>query len=166
MTIQVGDCLPEGFLSEFIEEKHLSFNPNVLQISNLVKSKKIILFAVPGAFTPTCSMKHLPGYVTHAAAFRAKGIDEILALSVNDAFVMEAWGRYNKATGIVRMLADGNATFTKTIGLDVNLSKQGMGIRSQRYSMLLENGIVMKLNIDKAGKFEISNAETLIAQLN
>lgn len=168
MTIQIGNRLPEGFLFEFVkaESQDCSFSPNILRISTLIKEKKIIIFAMPGAFTPTCSTKHLPGYITYAAAFKAKGVNEILALSVNDAFVMEAWGQYTKATGIVRMLADGNAMFTKTLGLDIDLSEQGMGIRSQRYSMLLEDGIIMKLNVEKQGKFEVSNAETLMMQLS
>ncbi len=168
MTIKVGDRLPEGSLSEFIETETegCALGPNTFAVADLVKGKKIALFAVPGAFTPTCSAKHLPGYIKLAPQFKAKGIDEIWALSVNDAFVMGAWGRDQKAAGIVRLLADGSATFTKALGLEADFTARGMGIRSQRYSMLLEDGIVKKLNIEAPGKFEVSDAETLLAQLS
>lgn len=167
MTIKIGDRLPEGTLAEFIETETAgcALGPNTFNVADLVKGKKIAVFAVPGAFTPTCSAKHLPGYIKLADQFKAKGVDEIWALSVNDAFVMGAWGRDQKATGIVRLLADGSATFTKALGLDADFSKFGMGTRSQRYSMLLEDGVVKQLNIEAAGKFEVSNAETLLAQL-
>ncbi|WP_050461518.1 peroxiredoxin [Herbaspirillum autotrophicum] len=167
MTIKVGDRLPEGSLAEFIETETAgcALGPNTFNVADLVKGKKIAVFAVPGAFTPTCSAKHLPGYIKLADEFKAKGVDEIWALSVNDAFVMGAWGRDQKATGIVRLLADGSATFTKALGLDADFSKFGMGTRSQRYSMLLEDGVVKQLNIEAPGKFEVSNAETLLAQL-
>ena len=167
MTIKVGDRLPEGSLAEFIETvtAGCALGPNTFNVADLVKGKKIAVFAVPGAFTPTCSAKHLPGYIKLADEFKAKGVDEIWALSVNDAFVMGAWGRDQKATGIVRLLADGSATFTKALGLDADFSKFGMGTRSQRYSMLLEDGVVKQLNIEAPGKFEVSNAETLLAQL-
>ena len=167
MTINIGDRLPEGSLAEFIETETAgcALGPNTFNVADLVKDKKIAVFAVPGAFTPTCSAKHLPGYIKLAAEFKAKGVDEIWAVSVNDAFVMGAWGRDQKATGIVRLLADGSATFTKALGLDADFSKFGMGTRSQRYSMLLEDGVVKQLNIEAPGKFEVSNAETLLAQL-
>jgi peroxiredoxin len=167
MTIKIGDHLPEGSLAEFIETatEGCALGPNTFKVSDLVKGKKIAVFAVPGAFTPTCSAKHLPGYVKLAADFKAKGVDEIWAISVNDAFVMGAWGRDQKATGAVRLLADGNADFSKALGLSSDFSKFGMGVRSQRYSMLLENGVVTQLNIEAPGKFEVSNAETLLGQL-
>lgn len=167
MTINVGERLPEGALSEFIETETAAcaLGPNTFKVSDLVKGKKIAVFAVPGAFTPTCSAKHLPGYIQHAADFKAKGVDEIWAISVNDAFVMGAWGRAQKATGIVRLLADGSAKFTQALGLDADFSEKGMGIRSQRYSMLLEDGVVTQLNVEAPGKFAVSNAETLLAQL-
>jgi peroxiredoxin len=167
MTIKIGDRLPEGSLAEFIETatEGCALGPNTFKVSDLVKGKKIAIFAVPGAFTPTCSAKHLPGYVQHAADFKAKGIDEIWAISVNDAFVMGAWGRDQKAEGAVRLLADGNADFSKALGLDADFSKAGMGIRSRRYSMLVEDGVVKQLNLDAAGKFEVSDAETLLGQL-
>jgi len=167
MTIKIGDTLPEGSLSEFIETETegCALGPNTFKVSDLVKGKKIAIFGLPGAYTPTCSAKHVPGYVEHAAALKAKGIDEIWCISVNDAFVMGAWGRDQKATGIVRMMADGNADFSKALGLDADFSKHGMGIRSQRYSMVVDNGVVKHLNIEAAGKFEVSNAETMLGQL-
>jgi peroxiredoxin len=167
MTIKIGDRLPEGTLAEFIEveTEGCSLGPNKFAVADLVKGKKIAVFAVPGAFTPTCSAKHLPGYIQLAAEFKAKGIDEIWAISVNDAFVMGAWGREQKATGIVRLFGDGSATFTKALGLDADFSQFGMGIRSQRYSMLVDDGVVKQLNIEAAGKFEVSDAQTLLAQL-
>jgi peroxiredoxin len=167
MTIKIGDRLPQGELREFIEveTEGCALGPNKFNVSDLVKGKKIAVFAVPGAYTPTCSAKHVPGYVQHAADFKNKGIDEIWCIAVNDPFVMGAWGRDQKATGIVRMLSDGNADFTKAIGLDADFSKGGLGIRSQRYSMLLDDGVVKQLNVEEGGKFEVSDAETLLKQL-
>jgi peroxiredoxin len=167
MTIKIGDHLPEGTLSEFIEVESAgcSLGPNTFNVGELTKGKKIAIFGLPGAYTPTCSAQHVPGYVKHAAELKAKGVDEIWCISVNDAFVMGAWGRDQNATGIVRMMADGNASFSKALGLDADFSKHGMGTRSQRYSMLVDNGIVKQLNIEQGGKFEVSNAETLLSQL-
>ncbi len=167
MTIKIGDRLPEGKLFEFIEveSEGCSLGPNVFNVSELVKGKKIAIFGLPGAYTPTCSAQHVPGYIANADKLKAKGVDEIWCISVNDAFVMGAWGREQKATGIVRMMADGSADFTKTLGLEFDLTARGMGIRSQRYSMLVEDGVVRQLNIEQPGKFEVSNAETLLNQL-
>jgi len=167
MTIKIGDHLPAGQLSEFIEVEGegCSLGPNNFQAENLVKGKTIAIFGLPGAYTPTCSAKHVPGYIEHAAALKAKGVDEIWCISVNDAFVMGAWGREQKATGIVRMMADGNADYSRALGLDADFSKFGMGTRSQRYSLLAVDGVVKQLNIEAPGKFEVSNAETLLAQL-
>ncbi|MGZ3239232.1 MAG: redoxin family protein [Burkholderiaceae bacterium] len=167
MTIKIGDHLPEGTLSEFIEveSEGCSVGPNTFKVGDLTKGKKIAIFGLPGAYTPTCSAQHVPGYVKHAAELKAKGVNEIWCISVNDAFVMGAWGRDQKATGIVRMMADGNADFSKALGLDADFSKFGMGTRSQRYSMLVDNGIVKQLNVEQGGKFEVSNAETLLKQL-
>ncbi len=167
MSIKIGDKLPEGTLAEFIEveSEGCSLGPNTFKVADLTKGKTIAIFGLPGAFTPTCSAKHVPGYVQHAAELKAKGVDEIWCISVNDAFVMGAWGREQKSTGIVRMMADGNADFSKALGLDADFSKFNMGTRSQRYSMLVVDGTVKQLNVEAAGKFEVSNAETLLAQL-
>ena len=167
MTIKVGDSLPDGTLTEFfdVQTEACAVGPNAFQVADLVKGKKIALFAVPGAFTPTCSAKHLPGYVAKAAELQAKGIDEIWCVSVNDAFVMGAWGRDQKVAGKVRMLADGAATWTKALGLELDLTARGMGVRSQRYSAVIDDGVVKKLNIEAAGKFEVSDADTMLAQL-
>ena len=166
MTIKIGDRLPEGTLTEFIETETegCSLGPNAFKVSDLVKGKKIALFALPGAFTPTCSAKHVPGYIALADQFKAKGVDEIWCISVNDAFVMGAWGREQKATGIVRMMADGSAEFTKKLGLELDLTANGMGVRSKRYSMLVDNGVVKSLNVEAPGKFEVSDADSLLAQ--
>ncbi|KAF3999678.1 peroxiredoxin [Glaciimonas immobilis] len=167
MTIKIGDTLPEGQLAEFIETETegCALGPNTFNVRDLVKGKKIALFAVPGAFTPTCSAKHLPGYVKFAAEFKAKGVDEIWAISVNDAFVMGAWGRDQKATNIVRLLADGNAAFVKALGLDADYSKSGMGTRSQRFSAYIDDGVVKQLNVEAPKTFEVSTAEVLLSQI-
>lgn len=167
MTIKIGDRLPEGTLAEFIETETegCALGPNTFQVTELAKGKKIAIFGLPGAFTPTCSAKHVPGYVQNADALKAKGVDEIWCISVNDAFVMGAWGREQKSTGIVRMMADGNAAFSKALGLDADFSKHGMGTRSQRYSMLVEDGVVTQLNVEQGGGFDVSNAETMLSQL-
>jgi len=167
MTIKIGDRLPEGNLKEFIEveSEGCSLGPNTFNVADLVKGKKIAVFGLPGAYTPTCSAKHVPGYIENAKALKSKGVDEIWCISVNDAFVMGAWGREQKATGIVRMMAYGNAAFTKALGLDADFSEHGMGTRSQRYSMLVEDGVVKQLNVEQGGKFEVSNAETMLKQL-
>jgi peroxiredoxin len=167
MTIKIGDTLPEGTLSEFIETETAgcSLGPNTFNVQDLVKGKKIAIFGLPGAFTPTCSAEHVPGYIRMADELKSKGVDEIWCVSVNDAFVMGAWGREQGANGKVRMLADGNASYTKALGLDADFSKFGMGTRSQRYSILAVDGVVQQLNIEQGGKFEVSNAETLRGQL-
>ncbi|MBI1890026.1 MAG: peroxiredoxin [Burkholderiales bacterium] len=168
MTIKIGDRLPEGELREYIEVEGqgCSVGPNKFNVGELVKGKKIAIFGVPGAFTGTCSQKHAPGYLQHVEDFKAKGIDEIWCIAVNDASVMGAWGRDLKAGGKIRMMADGNGDYAKALGLEVDLNKAGMGLRLRRCSMLVEDGIVKQLNIEESGKFEVSNAETLLAQLN
>lgn len=167
MSIKVGDRVPDGTLTEFIETESegCSLGPNAFQVADLTRGKTIALFAVPGAFTPTCSAKHLPGYVEQAAALKAKGVDEIWCVSVNDAFVMGAWGREQKTGGKVRMLADGSALWTKALGLELDLIQRGMGVRSQRYSALIVDGVVKQLNVEGPGKFEVSDAATLLSQV-
>lgn len=168
MTIKIGEKLPEGTLAEFIEVESAgcSLGPNSFNVIDLVKGNKIVIFGLPGAFTPTCSAQHVPGYVAHAAELKAKGVDEIWCIAVNDAFVMGAWGRDQKVNGTVRMMADGNAAFSKALGLDADFTKNGMGTRSQRYSMLVEDGVVKQLNVEEGGKFEVSSAEKMLAQLS
>ncbi len=166
MTIKVGDTLPDATLTEFIEVEGngCSIGPNSFHVADLVKGRKIAIFGLPGAFTPTCSARHVPGYVANYDALRAKGVDEIWCVSVNDAFVMGAWGRDQKSGGKVRMMGDGSAEFTKKLGLELDLSARGMGVRSQRYSMLVENGVVKSLNVEAPGKFEVSGADKLLEQ--
>ncbi|HUN91126.1 MAG TPA: peroxiredoxin [Burkholderiaceae bacterium] len=167
MTIKVGDPLPNGQLREFIEveTEGCSLGPNVFDVGPLTKGRKIAIFGLPGAFTPTCSAKHVPGYVKHYEALKAKGVAEVWCLSVNDPFVMGAWGRDQHAAGKVRMMADGSADFTKKLGLELDLTGAGMGIRCQRFSMLVDDGKVKLLNIEAPGKFEVSDAETLLKQI-
>jgi peroxiredoxin len=164
MAIRVGDKVPDGTLTEMIEVEKAGcvVGPNSFQVVDLVKGKRLVVFGLPGAFTPTCSGKHVPGYVSHFKDFKAKGVDEIWCVSVNDAFVMGAWGKDQKADGKVRMMADGSATWTKALGLDQDLSARGMGIRSQRYAMVIENGVVKTLNIEAPARFEVSDADTLL----
>jgi peroxiredoxin len=165
--IKIGDTLPNGSLAEYIEVATgaCSMGPNTFNVADISKGKTIAIFGLPGAFTPTCSAQHVPGYVALADKFKAAGVDEIWCISVNDAFVMGAWGREQKATDIVRMMGDGNADFSRALGLHADFSKFGMGTRSQRYSMLVVDGVVKQLNVEQGGKFEVSNAETLLAQL-
>jgi peroxiredoxin len=167
MTIQIGDRLPESTLSEFIETETegCSLGPNTFNTADLVKGKTIAIFGLPGAYTPTCSAQHLPGYIQLADQLKAKGVDEIWCVSVNDAFVMGAWGRDQKSTGIVRMMADGSGTFTQALGLELDLTAKGLGVRSQRYSMLVEDGVVKQQNLENGGGFEVSSAEKMLAQL-
>jgi peroxiredoxin len=168
MTIKVGDRLPDGRLTEateFDDSTGCPMNPRDLQVQDLAKGKKIAIFALPGAYTPTCSAKHVPGYVANFDALKKKGIDEIWCISVNDAFVMASWGRDQKAGGKVRMMADGNADYTRKLGLELDLTARNMGVRSSRYSMLVEDGVVKSLNVEAPGKFEVSGAEALLAKL-
>jgi len=149
--------------TEFGEACPLS--PHPVQVAASVAGKRVAIFGLPGAYTPTCSAKHLPGYVEQLDALKARGVDEVWCLSVNDAYVMAAWGQDNDAIGKVRMLGDGNGDFVKKLGLEVDLSRGGMGLRSQRFSMLVENGTVKQLNVEQGNKFEVSNVETLLGQL-
>lgn len=164
--LKVGDKLPAGTLSEFVEVEGngCSIGPNAFDIAKTTAGKKIAIFALPGAFTPTCSAQHVPGYVQNADALKAAGVDEIWCLSVNDAFVMGAWGRDQHTGGKVRMMADGSADFAKATGLTLDLTTRGMGMRSNRYSMLVVDGEVKTLNVEAPGKFEVSDAATMLAQ--
>ena len=159
MTIRVGDRLPPLTLVKATSE-----GPEQIESSDFFDGRKVALFAVPGAFTPTCSARHLPGYLEQADALKAKGVDEIACTSVNDAFVMGAWSKANEATGIT-MLADGNGDFARGVGLTMDGSKFGMGERSQRYSMIVEDGVVTALNVEEAGAFSVSSAEHLVETL-
>lgn len=164
--IQVGDKIPSVKLMEYseVEAGGCSVGPNAVATQTASLGKTIAVFALPGAFTPTCSAQHVPGYAQHVADFRAAGVDEIWCLSVNDAFVMGAWARDQKTEGKVRMLADGDAEFAKATGLTLDLTGKGLGLRSNRYSMLVKDGVVKTLNIEGPGKFEVSDAATLLAQ--
>jgi peroxiredoxin len=166
MTIKVGDKLPEGTVQEFIEVEGngCTIGPNTFKVEDLVKGKKIAIFALPGAFTPTCSAKHVPSYLTNLDALKAKGVDEVWCLSVNDAFVMGAWARDQKASGKIRFMADGSADYAKKLGLTLDLTARGMGMRSNRYSMLVDNGVVKSLNVEAPGKFEVSDGSTMLKQ--
>ena len=164
--IKVGEALPAATLMEFVEVEGngCSLGPNPVDVQKATAGKTIALFAVPGAFTPTCSAQHVPGYVAQAEAFKAAGVDEIWCLAVNDAFVMGAWARDQKTAGKVRMLADGDAAFAKATGLTLDLHGKGLGLHSNRYSMLVKDGKVVTLNVEAPGKFEVSDAATLLAQ--
>jgi peroxiredoxin len=164
--LKIGDRLPASKLQEFIEVESAgcSLGPNTFDVRTESAGKTIAVFALPGAFTPTCSAKHVPGYIENAAALKAAGVDEIWCIAVNDAYVMGAWGRDQKTAGKVRMMADGSAEFTKVVGLTLDRTAQGMGVRSQRYSMLVKDGVVQTINVEAPGKFEVSDAATMLAQ--
>ena len=164
--IKVGDTLPEATLMEYseVEGNGCSIGPNAVNVAKASAGKTIALFALPGAFTPTCSAKHVPGYLEKFNELKSAGVDEIWCVSVNDAFVMGAWARDLKAAGTVRMLGDGDANFTKATGLTLDLTGRGMGLRSNRYSMLVKDGTVKSLNVEAPGKFEVSDAGTILAQ--
>lgn len=165
--IQVGDKIPAVTLMEYneVEGNGCSLGPNPVETQQASAGKTIALFALPGAFTPTCSAKHVPGYLEQYEAFKASGVDEIWCLSVNDAFVMGAWARDQKTGTKVRMLGDGDAAFAKATGLTLDLTGKGLGLRSNRYSMLVKDGVVQTLNVEGPGKFEVSDAQTLLAQV-
>ena len=164
MTIKVGDRLPDGKLYEFIEVEGngCTVGPNAFNVQDMVKGKKIAIFGLPGAFTPTCSAKHVPSYLQNLDKLKAKGVDEIWCLAVNDAFVMHAWALDQKAQGKIRFLADGSADYAKKLGLELDLNARGMGTRMQRFSMLVDDGVVKQLNIEAPGKYEVSDAETML----
>lgn len=159
MTISVGDKLPDVDLMMMTET-----GPSKVSVADLFGGKKIAMFAVPGAFTPTCSAKHLPGFIAQSDALKGKGVDEIICLSVNDPFVMAAWGTA-QSSGDIKMVADPDASFTKALSVDFDASGAGLGIRSRRYSMVVDDGTVTQLNLEETGGFEISDAETMLGQL-
>ena len=167
MTIKVGDRLPDGALSEFIEVEGngCTVGPNEFKIDSLTKGKKIVIFGLPGAFTPTCSAKHVPSYVANVDKLKAKGVADVICMSVNDAFVMGAWARDQHTAGKVRMMGDGSAAYTKALGLEFDLTAKGLGVRCQRFSMLIDNGVVKTLNLEAPGKYEVSDADTMLKQL-
>jgi glutaredoxin/glutathione-dependent peroxiredoxin len=160
MTIKVGDKVPAVKVKQMTPE-----GMKDIDTGDFFKGKKVVLFALPGAFTPTCSAKHLPGFVEKAAEIKGKGVDAIACLSVNDAFVMNAWGKEQKAEGKVQMLADGNGDFTRAMGLELDGSGYGLGKRSQRYAMIVDNGTIKALNVEKPGSFEVSSAEAILKAL-
>jgi peroxiredoxin len=166
-VIKVGDRLPEATLNQLTVEytQGCPTGPEAYKVSELTKGKRIVIFGLPGAFTRTCSGKHLPGYVELADKLKAKRVDEIWCLSVNDAMVMAAWGKDQQVGGKVRMMGDGSAAFTKALGVEQDLTERGFGVRSQRYSMLVDNGVVKVFNLEKPGQFEVSSAEKMLTQV-
>lgn len=160
MTIKIGDKIPSVKL-----QVKTADGINEVSTDDFFKGKKVVLFALPGAFTPTCSAKHLPGFVEKQSDLKAKGVDTVACLSVNDAFVMDAWGKDQKVGESVVMLADGSAAFTKAVGLEMDLTGRGMGVRSQRYAMVVEDGTVTKLAVEEPGAFQVSSAESVLGQL-
>ncbi len=168
MAITVGDRLPDGTLlecTEFDPATACPINPARISVAEAAKGRRIVIVGVPGAFTPTCSARHLPGYVRNYAMLKAKKVDEIWCVAVNDAFVMAAWGREQQAAGKVRMLGDGSAAWARALGLELDLASRGMGVRMQRFSMLVEDGVVRRLNVEAPGKFEVSDAESMLDHL-
>lgn len=164
--IKVGDQLPEATLYESLEfGEACPLSPKPVKVSEASAGKKVVIFGLPGAYTPTCSAKHLPGYVEKLDALKAKGVDEVWCVSVNDGYVMAAWGREHDAIGKVRMLGDGNAELTKALGLDRDQTSSGMGIRSKRFSLLVDRGVVKQVNVEQPSKFEVSDVDTMLKQL-
>ncbi len=160
MTIKVGDKIPSVTLQHMTADGIADITTD-----EIFQGKRVALFALPGAFTPTCSAKHLPGFVANAGAIKAKGVDTIVCVSVNDAFVMNAWGENQGAGDKVLMLADGSAKLAAALGVELDLVERGMGVRSRRYSMIVEDGVVTTLNLEETGGYEVSDADTLLGQL-
>ncbi len=160
MTISIGDSLPAATLREMTAD-----GPKEIPIDSLVRGRRVVLFGLPGAFTPTCSARHVPGYLALADKFKEHRVDVIACVAVNDAYVMGAWEKDQRTAGKIRMLADGSADLTRAIGLEQDLSGNGMGLRSKRFSMLVDDGVVRMLNVEEPGKFEVSDAETMLYQL-
>ena len=168
MAIKVGDRLPDGKLmesTEFDSGTQCAMAPKEVNVGEAVKGKKVAIFGLPGAYTPTCSAKHVPGYAQSQGELKGKGVSEIWCVAVNDAFVMAHWGKDQKALGKIRFLADGSAQWAKALGLDLDLNARGMGTRMQRFSMLVDDGVVKQINVEAPGKFEVSDAATMLKQL-
>ena len=167
MTIKAGEKLPAGELSEYIEVETAgcTIGPNNFKVDDLTRGKKVVIFGLPGAFTPTCSAKHVPSYLQNLERLKAKGVSDVICMAVNDAFVMGAWARDQHTAGKIRMMGDGSADYTKALGLEFDLSARGLGLRCQRFSMLVDNGTVKLLNIEAPGKYEVSDAETMLRQM-
>jgi peroxiredoxin len=165
--IKIGDRLPDATVTETTEfGEACPVSPANVSVADAARGKRVVIFGLPGAFTPTCSAKHVPGYVDSLPALRAKKVDEVWCVSVNDGYVMAAWGQDLDAIGKIRMLGDGNAELAKKLGLDEDKSKSGMGTRVKRFSMLVDDGVVKKVNVEQSGKFEVSDAKTMLAQLD
>ena len=168
MTIKIGDTLPAGTLFESVgqdDAKNCPMPPTPVDMNAFAAGKKVVIFGLPGAYTPTCSAQHVPGYLKHLDALKAKGVDAIACMSVNDGFVMGAWGQSQKVGDKIRMLGDGSAAFTKALGLEFDLTKNGMGVRCQRFSVLVENGVVKQVNVEGVGPANCSFAENMLVQL-
>jgi peroxiredoxin len=166
MTIQIGDRLPDATLYESTEfGEACPIAPGKVLVAEATRGKKIVIFGLPGAYTPTCSAKHVPGYLEQLPALKGKKVDEVWCVSVNDGYVMAAWGREQKALGKLRLLGDGSAELARKLGLEVDLTAGGMGVRMKRFSMLVEDGVVKQLNVEAPGKFEVSDAATMLRQL-
>jgi len=164
--IKIGDRIPDATLTESTEfGESCPIAPQPVSVADATRGKRVVIFGLPGAYTPTCSAKHVPGYVQHLVDLKAKKVDEVWCVAHNDGYVMAAWGRDQKAIGKVRMLGDGNGELTKKLGLEVDLSKAGLGLRTQRFSMLVDDGVVKQLNVEAPGKFEVSDAATMLKQL-
>lgn len=168
MTIKIGDTLPAGTLTESVgydDGKNCPMPPGPVDIAALAAGKKIVIFGLPGAYTPTCSSAHVPGYLKNYDALKAKGVDAIVCMAVNDGYVMGAWGRSQNVGDKIRMLGDGSAAFTKALGLELDLTAKGMGVRCQRFSLLVDNGVVKQVNVEGVGPANCSFAENMLAQL-
>jgi glutaredoxin/glutathione-dependent peroxiredoxin len=160
MTIKVGDKMPAGTLTLITND-----GPQKISAEEFFKGKKVVLFSVPGAFTPTCDAKHLPGFVEKAGDLRSKGVETVACIAVNDAFVMKAWGKSQNCDGKVQMIADGNAEYTKALGLEMDASGFGMGTRGQRFALIVDDGVVKSVNVEEKGEFRVSSADSVLSQL-
>ena len=165
--IKIGDTIPEATLMESIEfGEACPLSPKPVSVAAETKGKRVVIFGLPGAYTPTCSAKHVPGYLARLDALKAHGVDEVWCVSVNDGYVMAAWGREQGAIGKIRMLGDGNADLARALGLEIDLAKSGMGVRFRRFSLLADDGVVKQVNVEQPGKFEVSDADTILKQIS